>query len=145
MDENFENYVPERVEIEIVEEPDAPEIGDYMEKLSASYEKGEDDTIDVTIKNDTGVSIGLVDATAVFMKNGKPVSTNYISIINLMEEYVETILVPTTEVDDDGNFEYLDYDDIKIFINNVNPDYESSDETVDLNNEDYTTDDETGE
>lgn len=132
MDENFEGYVPDRIEVEFIEDTDATDVADYMEKISASYANGEDGAIDVTIKNDTGVNIGLVDATVVFLKDGKPLSTNYISVINLMDEHVETIIVPTTEIHDDGSADYIEYDDVQIFINNVNPENETFDESLDL-------------
>ena len=120
-DNNFESYVPDKFDLNITTEGDLLEdVGDvskYADKLKSTFTV-EDNIIDYTITNDTGKKLGTVDSIIVYFKEGKPVGADYITAID-----VDTIFNMNRDVLYVGDLDepqYIDYDNIEVYITYVN-------------------------
>ena len=91
----------------------------YVDSVEGKIEKSENEgQLNLTIKNNSGVTLDDLSASIVFYKDSKMIDLYSISAQGVGEEYTEVIYIPTTATTN-SEFSYIDYDDVKVIINNA--------------------------
>ncbi len=119
--ENFEGVIPEKVDLLVTDNnevinslEDSTEFVDYV---VAELKNNDDNTIDVTIANLSDTQLSSADATVIFFKDGKPIASNYVFALDLLDRYTETIELPLKDESEEA--EVIDYDDVKVYVTNI--------------------------
>ena len=122
-DDDYNNYVPEKIDLSIkIDEEYQDYVGGgtlYNDKVETSYTK-DNDEIEVTIKNNSGVELYTVEIAVLFMKNGKPVYVDGISsYLEVGESETESIDIPEDwEASENSDEDVLiDFDSIELVVN----------------------------
>lgn len=91
----------------------------YTDKVEGTIEKSEtENQFNLVIKNNSGVTLNDLSAMVVFYKDSKIVDVYAIGAQEVGEEYTDTVYLPV-KTSSDGTTEYIDYDDVKVNINNA--------------------------
>lgn len=90
----------------------------YSDKITGAVEKTETDgQLNLTITNNSGVTIDDLSAAVVFYKDGKMIDIYNISLQSVAESKTETVYVPTAK--SEGSISYISYDKAEVVINNA--------------------------
>lgn len=89
----------------------------YNDKVSGTVKKIENNSnqLEVIFTNTSGVNVGIVEATVLYLKNSKIVNVSSLVLQNLAETKIEKVYVPTIKNDD--KYQVIDYDEAKVIIN----------------------------
>ena len=91
----------------------------YIDQVEGTVEKSEtENQFNLVIKNNSGVTLNDLSAMVVFYKDSKIVDVYAIGAQEVGAEYTDTVYLPV-KASSDGTTEYIDYDDIKVNINNA--------------------------
>ena len=141
INEDFDSYIPDKINLEIMTESENLEgivdTSQMVDLVKADYTVN-DNVIDFNITNATGKILGSVTSIIVYYKDGKPIATDYIDAIDLEDTYnLQRDILYSGE---DGDIDYIDYDNIEVYITSIMDDYEEdefddSDEYDDTENE----------
>lgn len=125
-DDNYENYVPDKIDIKIYIDQEYQEIVDdidmYDDKISSSYQV-ENGNVKVTLTNNSKVTLAEIEAAVLFMKDGKPIAVDIIRGFDVSKTYSESIEIPTDWEKSDDEDVPIKYDSIKVVINRAIKDY----------------------
>ena len=142
VNENFNSYIPSKINIDIMTESenleDIADTSQMVDFVKADYTIN-DNTIDFNLTNATGKTLGSVSSIIVYFKDDKPIAADYIDAIDVEDTYeLERDILYTG---DSNNIDYIDYDNIELFITRITDDYveeeefDDSDEYDDTENE----------
>ena len=91
----------------------------YIDQVEGTVEKSEtENQFNLVIKNNSGVTLNDLSAMVVFYKDSKIVDVYAIGAQEVGAEYTDTVYLPV-KTSSNGTTEYIDYDDIKVNINNA--------------------------
>ncbi len=90
----------------------------YSDKVEGTVTKSETDgQLNLTITNNSGVTLDDLSAAVVFYKNGKPIDLYQVNTSSVGATYTDTVYVPSVVKKETSNF--ITYDDAKVIINNA--------------------------
>ena len=127
IDSNFNSYIPSKIDLDILTEGESIEgIADTSEMVDlVKFDYNIDDNIiNYTITNNTGKILGSISSIVVYFKDGKPIATDYIDSFDVKETYSSDREILYSEDD----VEYIDYDNLEIYVTSILDDYVESDE-----------------
>lgn len=90
----------------------------YNDKIEANVSKSDEEgQLNLNIKNNSGEVLDDINVAVVFYKDSKPVNVQVSSFQSVESTTSQIIYVPTVISDD--NVKMLDYDDVKVVVNNA--------------------------
>lgn len=90
----------------------------YTDKVEGKVEKTDNEgQLNLTITNNSGVTVDDLSASVVFYKDSKIVDLYSISAQKVDATYNDTVYVPVKN--DKENVSFIEYDDVKVVINNA--------------------------
>ena len=139
-DENEESYLPSKIELSVKNETlpgnNITAVENYSDKVETSYVINENKTINVNLKNNSGIVLDDVNAVVLFIKNNKIVKMeNVLSYLEVNEIYEEVVEAPTYYNEDKNTADIIDYDSIKIVVNSATHDAENIEDEDVVENE----------
>ena len=143
-DDDFEYYVPNKFDLNILTDGDdldsIEDVSQYFDKIQTDYSVN-DNIINYSLANNSGKILGSVDSIIVYFKDGKPIAGDYIMALDVDLVFnLERDVVYKGDID---NPEYLDYDNIEIFVTSINDDYEESEDDEEIMDDDFYIEEET--
>ena len=142
INEDFNSYVPNKINLDIMTESENLEgIADtsqMVDLVKADYTVN-DNVINFKLTNATGKILGSVSSVLVYFKDGKPIAADYVDALDVEDTFeLERDVLYTGEED---KMNYIDYDNIEVYITSIMDDYveeeefDDSDEYDDSENE----------
>ena len=142
INEDFNSYVPNKINLDIMTESENLEgIADtsqMVDLVKADYTVN-DNVINFKLTNATGKILGSVSSVLVYFKDGKPIAADYVDALDFEDTFeLERDVLYTGEED---KMNYIDYDNIEVYITSIMDDYveeeefDDSDEYDDSENE----------
>lgn len=90
----------------------------YTDKVEGKVEKTDTEgQLNLTITNNSGVTLDDLSAAVVFYKGGNPVDLYAVNVSSVEGTHTEIVYVPSVVKNETSS--YLDYDEVKVIINNA--------------------------
>ena len=130
IDDDFNSYIPNEFDVNITKEEvdEFNDTSEYIDQIKTNYNIN-DDKINLTIENQSGDTLGSVNALLVYVKDGKPIATDFIYAMEVEETYeIERDILRTGDLD---NPKQIDYDNIELYVTSVTNDFFGYDDEID--------------
>jgi hypothetical protein len=91
----------------------------YTDKVEGTVEKTDNEgQLNLTITNNSGVTVDDLNAAVVFYKDSKVVDLYSVAVQKIGATYNDTVYVPVQN-NSKENVSFIEYDDVKVIINNA--------------------------
>lgn len=119
MTENGKGELPNKIEVAVNKTVyDSKFETIYTDKVEGKIEKTDNEgQLNLTLTNNSGVTLDDLSAVVVFYKDGKPVDLYSVNATSVGDNHTEIVYVPSVVKDE--NSSYLEYDEVKVIINNA--------------------------
>ncbi len=125
-DDNFNVYMPDDYKVEATTDGTESVVDDtaFYGTISYSVDFEEEDVLNVSLRNTSGSTLGVVEGTLVYFKDGTPVASENVIVLDMEEAFDESFYLPTKS---DNIEELVDYDEYKFYLTNITSQVEESD------------------